>query len=285
MSYGPEECIKVIVVGNCGVGKTSLLHRFVRCNFIDRYTKTIGAEFLVKDVLCGEFKIPIKLMLWDTAGQEMSNALTQAYYCGAGAAILSFSTVDHDSFTDVAKWKQKVEFVCGPIVMVLCQTKCDLFHESSVTDSEAMGLAEEFQLPLFRVSSKDNFNVYQLFEFITQQYLRSEEFGESEGPSNQLKALDIRKRGVVSLFKESEDKVRLSSGYPADSALVVGKVTTNAAIATDECAASVSTAVFSSVKTPTPQKINKSQTKNPEKIKPVSSSVRKKNRKSKCTLV
>lgn len=164
-----EEGIKVIVVGDGNVGKTCMLRRFVKGDFIEQYRKTIGAEFMEKDVFLRSSNTTVKLMLWDTAGQEVFNALTQAYYRGAGAAVLAFSTVDRDSFMNIAGWKQRVESVCGPITMVLCQTKFDLSHEAVITNEEAERLASQLEVPLFRVSTKDDFNVTQLFEFTAQQ--------------------------------------------------------------------------------------------------------------------
>ncbi|CBZ26485.1 putative small G-protein [Leishmania mexicana MHOM/GT/2001/U1103] len=185
-----EECIKVIVVGDGNVGKTCMLRRFVRGDFVDQYRKTIGAEFMEKDVFLRSSNTTVKLMLWDTAGQEVFNALTQAYYRGAGAAILMFSTVDRDSFMNIAGWKQRVESVCDPITMVLCQTKFDLSHEAVITNTEAEKLANQLELPLFRVSTKDDFNVTQLFEFTAQLCVENsaqdEEKGEDMPKSNRL---------------------------------------------------------------------------------------------------
>ncbi|GET93724.1 small G-protein, putative [Leishmania tarentolae] len=185
-----EECIKVIVVGDGNVGKTSMLRRFVRGDFIEQYRKTIGAEFMEKDVFLRSSNTTVKLMLWDTAGQEVFNALTQAYYRGAGAAILTFSTVDYDSFLNVAEWRRRVESVCGPITMVLCQTKFDLSHEASMTNTDAEKLADQLEVPLFRVSTKDDFNVTQLFEFTAQQcverFAQDEEHGEDMKRGNRL---------------------------------------------------------------------------------------------------
>lgn len=164
-----DESIKVIVVGDSNVGKTCMLRRFVKGDFIAQYRKTIGAEFMEKDVFLRSSDTTVKLMLWDTAGQEVFNALTQAYYRGAGAAVLAFSTVDRDSFMNIAGWKMRVESVCGPITMVLCQTKFDLSHEAVITNEEAEQLASQLEVPLFRVSTKDDFNVTQLFEFTAQQ--------------------------------------------------------------------------------------------------------------------
>lgn len=168
-----EDSIKVIVVGDGNVGKTSMLRRFVRGEFVDQYKKTIGAEFLEKEVYVRELNQAVTLMLWDTAGQEVFNALTASYYRGAGAAVLAFSTIDRDSFMSVEKWKQKVEAQCGSITMILCQTKYDLVNEAAVSNPEAEALAIKLKLPFFRVSTKDNFNVAQLFEFTAKLCLTS----------------------------------------------------------------------------------------------------------------
>ncbi|EPY34545.1 Rab family, other [Strigomonas culicis] len=163
------ESIKVIVVGDGNVGKTCMLRRFVRGDFLEQYKKTIGAEYMEKDVFLRSTNTTVQLMLWDTSGQEVFNSLTQAYYRGAGAAVLAFSTVDRDSFEHLRGWKEKVESVCGPITMVMCQTKMDLAHEAVTTNEEAEELAAQLAVPLFRVSTKDDFNVTQMFEFTAQQ--------------------------------------------------------------------------------------------------------------------
>ena len=71
-------------------------------------------------------------MLWDTAGQEEFDAITKAYYRGAQACVVAFSTTDRASFDAVKKWKRKVEDECGHIPMVLVQNKIDLLHEAQV---------------------------------------------------------------------------------------------------------------------------------------------------------
>ena len=78
----------------------------------------------------------VRLMLWDTAGQEEFDAITKAYYRGAQACVIAFSTTDRASFEAVKKWKKKVEDECGGvnvIPMVLVQNKIDLMHQSVVT--------------------------------------------------------------------------------------------------------------------------------------------------------
>jgi Ras-related protein Rab-23 len=74
----------------------------------------------------------VRLMLWDTAGQEEFDAITKAYYRGAQAAVLAFSTVDRQSFEAIRSWKKKVEDECGEIPMVIVQNKIDLVDQAVV---------------------------------------------------------------------------------------------------------------------------------------------------------
>ena len=69
----------------------------------------------------------VRMMVWDTAGQEEFDTITRTYYRGAGAAVLAFSTTDRASFEAVANWKRKIENECGPIAMCICQNKAGLY--------------------------------------------------------------------------------------------------------------------------------------------------------------
>ena len=119
-----------MIVGNGAVGKSSMIQRYCRGTFTKSYKKTIGVDFLEKQLrVHGE---DVRLMLWDTAGQEEFDAITKAYYRGAQACVVAFSTTDRASFDAVKKWKRKVEDECGHIPMVMVQNKIDLLHESQV---------------------------------------------------------------------------------------------------------------------------------------------------------
>ena len=167
-----EDSVKVIVVGDGNVGKTSMLRRFCKGEFTDQYKKTIGAEFMEKDVYVKSTGDTLRLMLWDTAGQEVFNALTASYYRGAGAAVMAFSTTDRDSFMNVEKWKAKVEAQCDNITLVLCQTKVDLSDKpGAVSQAEAEEMAKKLKVPFYRISTKQDFNVTELFEFVAEKSL------------------------------------------------------------------------------------------------------------------
>lgn len=164
-----EVAIKVVVVGNGAVGKSSMIQRYCKGVFTKDYKKTIGVDFLEKQTRVG--KDDVRLMVWDTAGQEEFDAITKAYYRGAQVCVLAFSTVDRDSFLAIESWKKKVEDEVCDIVMTIVQNKIDLIDEAVMTTDEVDALAKRLKLKLFRVSVKEGFNVEQVFDYLAVKYL------------------------------------------------------------------------------------------------------------------
>eukprot|EP01062_Namystynia_karyoxenos_P029546 TRINITY_DN22186_c0_g1_i1.p2 TRINITY_DN22186_c0_g1~~TRINITY_DN22186_c0_g1_i1.p2 ORF type:complete len:250 (+),score=99.77 TRINITY_DN22186_c0_g1_i1:84-833(+) len=175
--------LKVIVVGNGQVGKTTMLQRFCKGHFTPDYKKTIGTDFMQKKIYLEKFgDQEITLDLWDTAGQEVFAELTAGYYRSAGACALAFSTTDRASFEAIENWKAKVERVCGPLgdrhapVMALVQTKTDLVDspEAQIDPQEANALAKKLGIKFFRTSSKAKLNVDELFEYLAEAWMRKQ---------------------------------------------------------------------------------------------------------------
>jgi len=164
-----ETAIKVVIVGNGAVGKSSMIQRFCRGVFTKDYKKTIGVDFLERQIdVNGE---DVRLMLWDTAGQEEFDAITKAYYRGAQACVLTFSTVDRASFSAIKSWKMKVEDECGDIPMVLVQNKIDLIDQATITPEEAESLAKKMKIRFYRTSVKEDLNVNEVFQYLSEKYL------------------------------------------------------------------------------------------------------------------
>ncbi|CAG7820107.1 unnamed protein product [Allacma fusca] len=104
-----EIAMKVVIVGNGSVGKSSMIQRFCRGIFTRDYKKTIGVDFLERMLTIDEHSV--RLMLWDTAGQEEFDAITRTYYRGANACVLACSVTDKESFLALPKWKSKVRIL------------------------------------------------------------------------------------------------------------------------------------------------------------------------------
>ena len=94
-----DHLAKILVIGDGGVGKTSLITRFADERFITSYTATIGVDFKSRLITLDDKSI--KLQIWDTAGQERFRNITQAYYRGAAGILLAFSLTDLKSFQNI----------------------------------------------------------------------------------------------------------------------------------------------------------------------------------------
>jgi Ras-related protein Rab-8A len=81
--------IKLLVIGNSGVGKTNMLLKFCENNFMTSHLTTIGIDFKIKTITIGKEKI--RLQIWDTAGQEKFKTITQTYYRGAMGIVLTYA--------------------------------------------------------------------------------------------------------------------------------------------------------------------------------------------------
>lgn len=179
-----EKSIKVIIVGNGRVGKTSMMMRYTKGVMTDKYKKTIGTDFCEKDLEL-DTGDEVKLMLWDTAGQEMFSQLTKQYYRGARACVLTFSTTDRESFEAIEGWYEKVVEECPKICGVLVQNKIDMMEEAKMEEKEVEELAAKLNMKLYRASVKTNTLIEQLFEDLAKQVVEQgfdEEEEEDDAP-------------------------------------------------------------------------------------------------------
>ncbi len=126
---------KVIIIGQSGVGKTSLLSRYVDLSFPEAHSNTIGVEFKVKTVTVGNHVA--KLQLWDTAGQERFHSLTASYFRGAHAVMFVFALDDLDSFRKLDFWIGTAEEKQIKIRM-LVGNKCDTDRTVGIDDINAL---------------------------------------------------------------------------------------------------------------------------------------------------
>ena len=120
---------KLVVLGSQGVGKTSLVHRFVKNAFIapDKAQSTVGASFIGSRLHDPESGTTIRLQIWDTAGQERFRSISRLYYRGAQAALLCYDVTNYKSFEDMRAWLQELREHCGgDIIVHVVGTKADI---------------------------------------------------------------------------------------------------------------------------------------------------------------
>ena len=154
---------KVIVLGNSGVGKTSILLRLCESTFTDNYISTIGMDFKVK-VLEGLGGKRIKLQIWDTAGQERYRVLTKTFYKGASGIVLVYSVDDEASFLDISKWMKQIEESAGPeLQLLILGNKCDLEKSRVVSREQGDEVSRKYKAKFQEVSAKSSVNVNEAF--------------------------------------------------------------------------------------------------------------------------
>lgn len=153
---------KIVLIGDSGVGKSSLLSRFTRNEFDLESKSTIGVEFATRSITV-DGKV-IKAQVWDTAGQERYRAITSAYYRGAVGAILVYDLSKQKTFENVARWLLEVrEHAESSIVTMLVGNKCDLRHLRAVPTDEAKKYASESGLSFIEASALESTNVEEAF--------------------------------------------------------------------------------------------------------------------------
>lgn len=119
---------KIVVLGAQGVGKTSLVHRYVKNAFLPSTTpSTVGASFLTKRVHDSDSDTLVRLQIWDTAGQERFRSISRLYYRGANACILCYSILDEKSFEEMGSWLEELRRNLGEgVVLHVVGTKADV---------------------------------------------------------------------------------------------------------------------------------------------------------------
>lgn len=155
--------LKLIVLGNAGVGKTSLLDRYVARRFSSQYKTTIGADLSTKDVQVGDDVV--SLQIWDTAGQERFQSLGPAFYRGADACILVYDVGDQASFAKLDQWRD--QFISSGDIhdrdfpFIVLGNKADISPSSYKVHPSAVEqwCRTKGSIPHFQVSAKTGQNV------------------------------------------------------------------------------------------------------------------------------
>ncbi|KAH7662973.1 Small GTPase superfamily ARF/SAR type protein [Dioscorea alata] len=189
-SSGFDYSFKVLLIGDSGVGKSSLLVSFIS-NHVDDLSPTIGVDFKIKSLTVAGKRL--KLTIWDTAGQERFRTLTGSYYRGAQGIILVYDVTRRETFTNLSdEWAKEIELYSTnqDCVKVLVGNKVDQEADRMVSREEGIALAQEYGCLFLECSAKTRENVEKCFEELALKILEVPsllEEGSSVGKRNILK--------------------------------------------------------------------------------------------------
>jgi len=154
--------IKLLMIGDSGVGKSCLLLRFSDDSFTTSFITTIGIDFKIKTVEIDGKRV--KLQIWDTAGQERFRTITTAYYRGAMGILLVYDITEEQSFLNIRNWIRNIEqHASDSVQKILIGNKCDMVDDRVITTDRGKELADEYGIKFFETSAKTDTNVKESF--------------------------------------------------------------------------------------------------------------------------
>jgi len=155
--------VKLLLIGDGGVGKSSLLTKFAHNTFSTSMQPTVGMDFKVKMLELGGRRV--KLQVWDTAGQERFHTITQQYYRNAMGVILVYDVENEDSFNNIRRWAAQVAaHGAEDTNLMLLGNKADTDSSKRIVDTaRGAALAAEYNMPFMETSAKSGVNVEEAF--------------------------------------------------------------------------------------------------------------------------
>ncbi|XP_076328989.1 ras-related protein Rab-7a-like [Tachypleus tridentatus] len=177
MTSRKKVLLKVIILGDSGVGKTSLMNQYVNKKFSNQYKATIGADFLSKELMVDDRLVTMQI--WDTAGQERFQSLGVAFYRGADCCVLVFDVSAPNSFKSLDSWRDEFLIQASPrnpenFPFVVIGNKIDL-ENRTVSTKRAQGWCQtKNNIPYFETSAKEAINVEQAFQTVAKDALAQE---------------------------------------------------------------------------------------------------------------
>ncbi|KAM3868008.1 ras-related protein Rab-27B-like [Diretmus argenteus] len=187
--------IKLLALGDSGVGKTTFLYRYTDNKFNRKFTTTVGIDFREKRVEymgtgadgTTERNFRVHLQLWDTAGQERFRSLTTAFFRDAMGFLLMFDLTNQQSFLNVRNWMSQLQAnaYCDSPDIVLVGTKADLLDLRDVHAGQARDLADRYGIPYFETSASTGEEVEKAVTKLLDLVMKRMEQSADGGPGSE----------------------------------------------------------------------------------------------------
>ena len=184
---------KIVFVGEAGVGKTSIIIRYVKDSFSTIVESTIGASFFIKMMTINDKAY--KLDIWDTAGQERYHSLIPMYYRASNAVIIVYDVMNYKSFEQSKYWVTTIRHLeqFSDLIICLIGNKIDLKNKTREVPTElAQQYAKEQQLVLFEMSAKTGENVREFFDFLCHELIKMDEIIDNQKSELSIDSMKLK---------------------------------------------------------------------------------------------
>jgi len=163
-----DHLLKVVLVGDSCVGKSSLLLRYTENTFNDNYISTIGVDFKIKVIeLAGQ---SVKMQLWDTAGQERFVGITQNYYRGAHSVMVVYDLTNSESYQNLRRWIDEIKrhmHLDMPFILIV-GNKCDLVIDRKQIPDLNQDYLQQLNIQFIETSAKSSVGVVEAFNKLAE---------------------------------------------------------------------------------------------------------------------
>ena len=196
--------LKILLIGDSQVGKTSLLLKYTEHVFPEEHIATIGVEYKDKFILKDNYNI--RLQIWDTAGQERFHSITKNIYRNANGVLFVYDITNQESFGNIKNWIKDLQNVGNDIKGVIIGNKIDLEQQRDVSKQDLEEIGKKYNMPILETSAKQSINVNEGFELLVNELLK----GKNE---NQIVEMFSRKtRSDLSISSKTNSTKKQKSG-------------------------------------------------------------------------
>jgi len=196
----PELKLKVLLIGDTAVGKTSMILKYCEDKFLDTHLATIGVEFKSKTILTDKYKVTLNV--WDTAGQERFKSITKTFFQNTNGVLFVYDITSSASFDGVKNWIKDSEMF-GKFESILCGNKVDLESERQIKFDTLKEYGIKQKMQVIETSAKSGVNIDKAFRMLVDLILKGRsdeelinEFGAKQsGNFNLQKSQKKKKEG------------------------------------------------------------------------------------------
>ena len=215
---------KVVLIGEAGVGKTSILKQFTLHTFDPDCASSISSQFTSKTMNITDTKHAIRFDLWDTAGQEKYRSLAKIFYKDASIIIFVYEITSKKSFEALQNyWYKQVTSNCIPnVLLALVGNKSDLYNRVAVEEKEAMEWADSIGAIFQATSAKDNTGIDLLFDTLGKKFLNTD-FNYKSEDNTQKKLFEQKKESKKNKKGKKELEDEENNNIPEVKAIKLDK--------------------------------------------------------------